>query len=74
MSCSSLSLVHAFYNLAVKSKLKWEENDFLNRIYQKLTQKLVHFVLTKGWKELLHRIKESRTQSNDTLFSSDIYR
>lgn len=61
ISCTSLSLLHVFYNLVKKSGLKACESEYLNMVYQSVVEKLVHFVMTKGWSELLLRIKESRS-------------
>ena len=74
VNCCSLSLLHIFYNLVVKVKNQPTESELLTTIYQRVTSKLVHFVLTKGWKETLFRIKESRIASNNKTFSADIYR
>jgi hypothetical protein len=58
-SCTSLSLVHSFYELVTKSQMQVSESDYLDMVYRTVTEKLVHFILTKGWKEILVRIKDS---------------
>lgn len=35
------------------------ESEYLMMVYRTVTEKLVHFVLTKGWKEFHLRIKDS---------------
>ncbi len=72
--CSSVSLVQVFYNFVLKSGIKMEESAEINEKYIKVTEKLVHFVLTKGWSQFLLRIKNSRLPASDIDFSPDIYR
>lgn len=72
--CTSLSLVHSFYNLVLQSQMQVSESDYLDMVYRTVTEKLVHFVLTKGWKEMLVRIKDSYLPENNNSYAADIYR
>ena len=49
-------------------------SDYLEMVYRNIIQKLVHFVLTKGWKEMLLRIKDCYCEDNETSYAADIYR
>jgi hypothetical protein len=73
-SCTSSALVQVFHNLVVKSKLRAFDSEYLQMAYDTVTGKIVHFVMTKGWKELLLRIKDCRSPVNNNQYSSDIYR
>jgi hypothetical protein len=73
-SCSSHALVQGFYNLVGKTRVKVGDLGCVEEVYERLTQKLVHFVMTKGWRELILRIWDSRLPENDRVFTGDIYR
>ncbi len=73
-SCSSVALVQSFYNLVVKSRLRVEVSEGVGELYERVGQKLVHFVMTKGWKELLIHAEGARVKEYDLRFEGDIYR
>lgn len=64
-SCTSLSLLQMFNNLVVKCQLTFQHSEYLQEVYGKVTEKIIHFVLTRGWKELHARIKDCRLPEYD---------
>ena len=74
MTASSQALMQMFYNLVVKSQITNPDSLLLDTVYKNITNKLVHFVMTKGWNEFMVRVKDSRSQQNDSIFTNDIYR
>jgi hypothetical protein len=73
-TCTSLSLLQALHTLVTKLSIAPIKSDYLQQVYSKVIEKLTHFVLTKGWAELLARVKETRLPGDEEPFLHDIYR
>ena len=56
MTASSQALMQMFYNLVVKSQITNPDSLLLDTVYKNITNKLVHFVMTKGWNEFMMRV------------------
>lgn len=63
--CNSLSLIQIFYQFVLKNKLHFEDSANIIACYDTITEKLTHFIMTKGMKEFLIRVKDSRIKKND---------
>lgn len=61
-TCNSLSLIQIFYLFVLNNKLDFQDSTFIISCYDNITEKLIHFIMTRGMKEFLIRIKDSRVK------------
>lgn len=61
-TCNSLSLVQIFYHFVLNNKLDFQDSTFIINCYDHITEKLIHFIMARGMKEFLIRVKDSRVK------------
>jgi hypothetical protein len=59
-TCNSQALLHVFYSMVLKCPIQLADPSTLNPLFEQLMQRLIYFVMTKGWREFLVRVEGSR--------------
>jgi hypothetical protein len=57
--CNSLSLVAAFEEFSRQKKTRLEKSPQVELMFEATTEKLIHFIMTKGMQEFVLRVADS---------------